>query len=218
MRLIKLYLSLLFIVTCCTQTAQANDTAESSKRLLVLGDSLTAGYGLTEEESFPKQLEIALQQAGHKIVVINAGVSGDTSAGGFARLEWSLAEAPHLVIIELGANDALRGLPPEITFANLDAILERLKSSGLHVVLTGMKAPRNYGDEYTAAFDQLYPRLASKHNVTFYPFFLEGVALDPELNQADGIHPNAAGVEIIVERMMPVLEPLLKAMGKAEKP
>lgn len=208
MRLLKIYLFLIFAVTCTVQTAQGNNTAESTKRLLILGDSLTAGYGLAAVESFPAQLEMALKQAGHKVTVVNAGVSGDTSAGGLARLEWALADDPHMVIVELGGNDALRGLSPKVTFNNLDSILERLKASGVQVVLAGMKAPRNLGDDYASEFDQIYPQLASKHNVIFYPFFLEGVALDSALNQVDGIHPNTAGVGVIVEKMVPVLEPL----------
>lgn len=209
MRLITFYGVLLLALTCSVQPSWANNTAESLKRLLVLGDSLTAGYGLSAEEAFPAQLEKALRRAGHKITVINAGVSGDTSAGGLARLEWALADAPDFVLIELGGNDALRGLPPAETSANLDAILERLSSAGIPVILAGMQAPRNLGEQYTAEFDQLYPRLARKYKVRFYPFFLEGVALDPALNQHDGIHPNAAGVGVIVDRMLPVLEALL---------
>ncbi len=209
MHLIKFYLILLFTVPWCAQPSLANDTAESAIRLLVLGDSLTAGYGLAEEEAFPVQLEKALQQAGHKVIVINAGVSGDTTAGGLARLEWALADAPQLVVVELGGNDALRGLPPAETFDNLDAILERLSAAGVQIILAGMQAPRNLGEHYTTAFDQIYPRLAKKHNVTFYPFFLDGVAFEPALNQSDGIHPNALGVGIIVDRMMPVLESVL---------
>lgn len=211
MHLIKFYLILLFAVTWCVQPSLANNTADSAIRLLVLGDSLTAGYGLAEEEAFPVQLEKALQQAGHKVIVINAGVSGDTTAGGLARLEWALADAPQLVVVELGGNDALRGLPPAETFANLDAILERLSAAGVQIILAGMQAPRNLGEHYTTAFDQIYPRLAKKYNVTFYPFFLDGVAFEPALNQSDGIHPNALGVGIIVDRMMPVLERVLRS-------
>ena len=206
MRLIMICLILLASVTFGTQSTLANNTVEHVKRLLILGDSLTAGYGLAASEAFPVQLEKNLQQRGYNVTVVNAGVSGDTSAGGLARLEWALADAPQIVIVELGGNDALRGLPPEVTFDNLDAILERLKVAGVRVILTGMRAPRNLGEDYTAAFDQIYPQLASKHNVSFYPFFLDGVALDQVLNQADGIHPNAAGVGVIVERILPVVE------------
>ena len=209
MRLLKIYLFLIFAILFTVQTALANNTVESTKRLLILGDSLTAGYGLSDEDSFPAQLEKAMKQAGHRVRVVNAGVSGDTSAGGLARLEWALADAPHIVIVELGGNDALRGLSPKVTFNNLDSILKRLKIFGAQVILAGMKAPRNLGNDYASEFDQVYPQLARKHNVIFYPFFLDGVALDLKLNQADGIHPNATGVGVIVERMMPVLEPLL---------
>jgi acyl-CoA thioesterase-1 len=209
---IKIHLALLLAFTCCVQYSFANNTAESTKRLLILGDSLTAGYGLAAEEAFPAQLEEALLQSGRNVSVINAGVSGDTSAGGLARLDWALQDDPQMVIVALGGNDALRGLPPEETFANLDAILERLKVAGIHVILIGMKAPRNLGESYTTAFDQLYPRLAQKHNVGFYPFFLDGVALDPALNQNDGIHPNARGIALIVERILPLVESALMAM------
>jgi acyl-CoA thioesterase-1 len=214
MRLIKICLLLLLAATCSVQPLLANSTAEPMKRLLVLGDSLTAGYGLAAGETFPEQLERALQQAGHNVTVINAGVSGDTTAGGLARLDWALRDDPQLVIVELGGNDALRGLPPEETFDNLDAILERLDTSGISIILTGMQAPRNLGVDYTTDFDQIYPRLASKYKVSFYPFFLDGVALDPALNQADGIHPNSAGVAVIVDRMLPVLESALETVNK----
>jgi acyl-CoA thioesterase-1 len=212
MYFIKIHLALLLAFTCCVQYSFANNTAESTKRLLILGDSLTAGYGLAAEEAFPAQLEEALLQSGRNVSVINAGVSGDTSAGGLARLDWALQDDPQMVIVALGGNDALRGLPPEETFANLDAILERLKVAGIHVILIGMKAPRNLGESYTTAFDQLYPRLAQKHNVGVYPFFLDGVALDPALNQNDGIHPNARGIALIVERILPLVESALMAM------
>ena len=184
------------------------------KRLLVLGDSLTSGYGLAAKYAFPVQLEKVLQQAGHKVTVINAGVSGDTTAGGLARLGWALADDPHLVIVELGGNDALRGLPPEETFANLDAILGQLREAGVPVLLAGMRAPRNLGEHYTTAFDQIYPELARQHAICFYPFFLDGVALVPALNQADGIHPNASGVAVIVERILPVVDSVLRSIPK----
>lgn len=209
MSLFKMSLALLLIVSCVAQPSLANNTADSVKRLLVLGDSLTAGYGLSNEEAFPAQLQQALQRAGHKVVVINAGVSGDTTAGGLARLEWSLADAPQLVLVELGGNDALRGVPPEETLANLDAILERLGEARVSVLLAGMRAPRNMGRPYTSSFDEIYPILAKKHKVALYPFFLDGVALDPALNQADGIHPNATGVAMIVERILPYVESAL---------
>jgi acyl-CoA thioesterase-1 len=179
-------------------------------RIAVLGDSLTAGYGLAAEEAFPVQLETALRQRGYQVVVRNAGVSGDTSAGGLARLDWTLAEHPQLVIVELGANDALRGLDPAATRENIDAILSRLKETGAQPLLTGMRAPRNLGRDYYTKFDQLYPELAREHAIPFYPFFLEGVAGQPQLNQIDGIHPTAAGIAVIVENILPLVFESLK--------
>ncbi len=179
--------------------------------MLALGDSLTAGYGLAAEEAFPARLQMALRKQGLRVRVINAGVSGDTSAGGRARLDWSLADNPSAAIVELGANDALRGLDPDATRANLDAIISKLRKRGIAVLLAGMLAPPNLGPEYEARFNAIYPALATKHGVLFYPFFLDGVAARPELNQADGMHPTAAGVDIIVERMLPLVGELVTA-------
>jgi len=178
-------------------------------RIVVLGDSLSAGYGLPAAEAFPAQLEQALRQSGQAVRVINAGVSGDTTAGGLARLDWALAERPQLVIVQLGANDALRGLDPEQARANLDAILTRLKREETQILLAGMRAPRNLGPAYYTKFDRIYSDLAKKHQVALDPFFLEGVALRPELNQADGLHPNAQGVAIVVRRLLPQVRELL---------
>lgn len=175
-------------------------------RIAVLGDSLAAGYGLPVEEAFPVQLEEALRAAGYDCEIINAGVSGDTSAGGLARLEWTLAEQPSHLIIELGANDGLRALPPAGMEANLDAILTRLGEAGVPALLTGMLPPPNLGRDYGEEFSAVFEELARRHDVPLYPFFLEGVAAEPELNQPDGIHPNRAGVEIIVERILPTVE------------
>lgn len=179
----------------------AADAAEV--RILALGDSLTAGYGLPRADSFPTRLEAALRAEGLAVTVVNAGVSGDTSAGGLARLGWALSEPFDAAIVELGANDGLRGLEPATTEANLDALLARLKAKGLRVLFCGMKAPPNLGAEYGAAFDSLFPRLAARHDVLFYPFFLDGVAAVAHLNQEDGIHPNAEGVGVVVERLLP---------------
>lgn len=174
--------------------------------ILAFGDSLTAGFGLPEDKGFPAQLEAALKQAGHAGVrVINGGVSGDTSAGGLARLDWLMGDGPNLVILELGANDGLRGLDPAATRANLDALIVRIRDSGAHVLLTGMKAPPNLGEEYGAAFESLYRELAEEHGAAFYPFFLEGVAGNPALNQEDGIHPTAEGIAVIVKNILPVV-------------
>ena len=174
-------------------------------RITVLGDSLVAGYGLDAADAFPAQLERALRDRGCRVTVTNAGVSGDTTAGGRARLDWVLADAPQLVIVELGANDALRGLPPEAAAANLDAILARLRARGVAALLAGMRAPRNLGAEYYTKFDPLYPRLAARFQVPLYPFFLEGVTGVAELNQDDGLHPTGAGVAEIVRRILPLV-------------
>lgn len=179
-------------------------------RILVLGDSLAAGYGLAASESFPAKLEAALKAKGVAAHVVNGGVSGDTTAGGLARLAWMLADpAPQAVIVELGANDGLRGLDPNATRANLDAILARLAERKIPVLLAGMRAPPNLGIEYGAAFESVFSEIAKKHDAIFYPFFLDGVAAVPELNQGDRIHPNARGVEVIVARIMPSVEALL---------
>ncbi len=183
--------------------------------ITVLGDSLTSGYGLPQNQAFPTRLEAALKAKGHDVKVVNAGVSGDTSAGGLSRLDWSLAEKPDLVIVELGANDALRGIDPKSTEANLDAILAKVKQSGARILLAGMLAPPNYGRDYDEAFKAIYPRLAAKYDVPLYPFFLDGVAAEPKLNQADGMHPNAEGVEVVVERILPYVEKALAAPGKS---
>ena len=178
-------------------------------RILVLGDSIAAGYGLAADEAFPARLESHLRRAGREVRVIDAGVSGDTTAGGFARLDWALADRPHIVIVELGGNDGLRGIAPQATRANLDAILARLKARGPRVLLTGMLAPPNLGAEYGRAFNAIYPELAAKHGVALYPFVLDGVAAQPDLNQRDGIHPNARGVAVMVDRIAPYVVRLL---------
>lgn len=175
--------------------------AADSYKVLILGDSLTAGYGLAQSDAFPNQLETALRAQGHDITIVNGGVSGDTSAGGRARLDWLLDDHTDAVLIELGANDGLRGLDPQETRKNLDWILSRLKERGLKVLLSGMKAPPNLGADYGRAFNGLYGDLAAQHKVAFDPFYLEGVAANPVLNQSDGIHPNAKGVAIIVKRI-----------------
>lgn len=182
---------------------------QSPFRLMVLGDSLAAGYGLPKEEAFPARLQAALRSAGLVVEVIDAGVSGDTSAGGLARLDWALASKPDAVIVELGGNDGLRGLDPKVTFANLDAILARLAARGTKALLTGMLAPPNLGRDYGGEFNAVFPRLAEKHGVPLYPFFLDGVAADPALNQRDGIHPNAKGVAVVVERILPHVKQLI---------
>ncbi len=190
---------------------QATPAAAQPLKLLTFGDSLIHGYGLPAGETFPSQLQAALRAEGRDITVINGGNSGDTTAAGRARLDWALSDDPDLVLVTLGGNDMLRGLEPAETYRNLDAILTRLKSEGLPVLLTGMVASRNLGAEYAAEFDAVFPRLAEEHDVAFYPFFLDGVAMRPDLNQPDGLHPNGAGVAVIVEAILPALRPLIEA-------
>ena len=179
------------------------ETGAGDLRILMLGDSLTAGYGLASRDALPSRLEAALRERGLDARVIDAGVSGDTTAGGLARLEWALADRPHAVIVALGANDALRAIDPEVARSNLDRLLASLSERGLPVLLAGMLAPRNLGSEYAAHFDAIYPDLAERHDALLYPFLLDGVATVAALNQSDGLHPNAAGVEVIVQRMLP---------------
>lgn len=172
-------------------------------RLLAFGDSLTAGYSLPPDASFPAQLEKALRAKGLDVTVINAGVSGDTTAAALSRLDWALADRPTHAIVELGANDMLRGLPPEQARANLDAILGKLKQVGIPVLLAGMQAAPNLGADYGRRFNSIYPDLSAKYGLPLYPFFLDGVAADAKLNLGDGMHPNREGVGVIVQRMLP---------------
>ncbi len=183
--------------------------AEKPLSIHILGDSLTAGHGVRAGDSFPSQLQAALGRRGFAVRVLNGGVSGDTTAGGRARLGWALKDKPDAVIVELGGNDALRGIDPDSTHRNLDAILGRLGRAGIPALLAGWKSPRNLGPAYVQAFDAVFPDLARKHGVLFYPFILEGVALRPELNQPDGIHPNERGVAKMVEGIMPLVEKLI---------
>lgn len=187
--------------------------AQPAPKVLALGDSLTAGYGLPPEQAFPVRLEARLRADGVPVSIINAGVSGDTTAGGKARLNWALAEKPDYAIVALGANDALRGLSPVQAQANLDAILSELKKRNIPVLLLGMLAPPNFGPDYRQQFNAIYPALAEKHGVPLYPFFLDGVAMQRELNQADGIHPNQKGVEILVEKIAPAVKTLVAGKG-----
>jgi acyl-CoA thioesterase-1 len=179
-------------------------------RIAVFGDSLSAGFQLKATESFPAQLERGLKARGHAVEVIDASVSGDTTASGLERLRWSLPERVDAVILELGANDALRGLDPGRARANLDKMISTIKAGGAEVLLAGMVAPRNLGEDYRKAFDPIYGDLARKHGVLLYPFFLDGVALDARLNLADGIHPNGQGVAEITRRILPTVEQLIE--------
>lgn len=179
-------------------------------RLVAFGDSLSAGYQLGAGDAFPAVLEAALKARGHDVTVENAGVSGDTATAGRDRLDWSIAEGTDAVILELGANDALRGINPGITEAALDEIIAKLKARGIAVLIAGMYAPRNNGEAFTTAFDAIYPRLAARHGVPLYPFFLEGIQGQAALNLGDGMHPNPKGVRVIVERILPAVEALIK--------
>ncbi len=177
--------------------------------ILALGDSLTAGLGLDAGKSFPDKLQDALKAKGHDVTIINGGVSGDTAAQGAARLDWALTDNVKAVIIELGANDALRGLEPAQTEASLRQILDMLKQKKLPVLILGMRAPPNLGADYQAKFDGIYAKLAAEYGAALYPFYLDGVAANPDLNQADGIHPNEKGLAIIVPKILPYAEALV---------
>ena len=178
-------------------------------RVVVLGDSLSAGLGLSAPDAFPAKLQKALKDKGVDVEITNAGVSGDTASGGRDRLDWSVPQGTEAVIVELGANDALRGTDPAITRSALSDIVSRLKARGVAVLLLGMLAPPNYGSDYAARFNTIYPDLSKSFGVPLYPFFLDGVAADPKLNQADGIHPTAEGVDIIVKKILPTVEAFL---------
>lgn len=192
--------------------------AAKPARILAIGTSLTQGYNLPPGTDFTAVLQAQLRAKGYDVLVVNAGVSGDTSAGGLARLDWTLTQPFDGAIVELGSNDALRGLDIAQTRNNLDAILAGFKKRGIVVLLTGMKAPRNLGSEYASEFDALYPALAKKHSVLFYPFFLEGVAANLKLNQSDGIHPNEQGTQIIVRGMLPYVQKLLEQIKAKPQP
>jgi len=202
-----------------TAAASAQTLAAAAARpvrLVVLGDSLSAGLGLSASDAFPARLQKALKDRGIGIDVTNAGVSGDTASGGRDRLDWSVPDGTQAVILELGANDALRGTDPAVTKSALSDILTRLKARGVAVLLCGMLAPPNYGKDYAERFNAIYPELSKSFGVPLYPFFLDGVAADAKLNQADGIHPTPAGVDIIVKNIMPTVEAFLGTIKATE--
>jgi acyl-CoA thioesterase-1 len=202
------------LMTAGTALAQGS-TATMAKpvKMVVLGDSLSAGYGLPGAAAFPVRLQKALDTKGIKVDMINAGVSGDTSSGGRERLDWSVPAGTEAVILELGANDALRGTDPAVTRAALSDIITKLKARGIKVLLCGMVAPPNYGSDYAARFNAIYPDLAKSFGVTLYPFFLDGVAADAKLNQSDGMHPTAEGVDVVVKNILPTVEAFLGALS-----
>lgn len=200
-----LSVALIAAVVTISASPSTNAAEPSSCKISVLGDSLTAAYGIAIEDGFPAQLEQALNDAGYACDVLDSGVSGDTTAGGLARLDWMLADQPSHVIVELGANDGLRALPTDQMQENLDAIIRSLKDKNLPILLAGMLAPPNLGKNYGEAFAQVFRDLAELHDIPLYPFFLEGVAGEPSLNQPDQLHPLPEGVAVIVERMMPFI-------------
>lgn len=200
----------LFALLLAVTILSSLPAAARTLRIVAFGDSLSAGYGLARNDAFPAKLEAALKAKGYDVTVINAGVSGDTSSAGLVRLDWSIPKDADAVIVELGANDMLRGMPPAAVEQNLDLILAELKRRQIRVLVVGMKAAPNLGADYARAFDSLYPRLARTYGDRFYPFFLDGVAGKPALIQADGKHPNAQGVDIIVGRMLPAVRAALR--------
>ncbi len=193
-----------------TPAQASSSTPDTRPRIVAFGDSLTAGLGVPAEESYPAQLQRRLDALGYAYRVINAGVSGDTTAGGLRRVSWILNNKPALVILELGANDGLRGLSVDQTTHNLREIIQRLREAGVSIVLAGMKLPPNYGHDYIARFEAIYPSLAKEYRLPLIPFFLEGVGGSPSLNQADGIHPTQKGYELVVEQVLKTVSPLLK--------
>ncbi|WP_275198611.1 arylesterase [Bradyrhizobium sp. CSA207] len=209
---------LMFALMTAANAASAQTQAAAKPiKLVVLGDSLSAGLGLAGQEAFPAKLKKALQDKNIAVDMINAGVSGDTTSGGRDRLDWSVPEGTEGVIVELGANDALRGIDPDLTRAALTDIVTRLQARKVAVMLCGMLAPPNYGADYAARFNSIYPDLAKKFDVPLYPFFLDGVAADAKLNQADGIHPTSAGVDIIVGNIMPTVEAFLRNISEQRR-
>lgn len=213
---IRTIATLLTVVAVLGLAKTSQPKADAAYRIVVIGDSLSAGYGLPGADAFPAKLEVALKNRGHEVRVENAGVSGDTTAGGRARLAWAIGNDPDAVIVELGANDALRGLDPAKAYDNLSAMLDTLAQKYIPVLLAGMQSPPNMGEDYARDFNAIFPRLAETHDVILYPFFLEGVAGNPALNQDDGIHPTADGVDVIVRNIMPAVEELLKRAGTAK--
>ena len=198
-------------------TIALSSTARAETISLVgFGDSLMAGYQLPPQDAFPARLEKALKEKGLDVTIANAGVSGDTSSGGLARIDWSVPDGTKGVILELGANDALRGIPPEATRKNIEAMITRLKDRGIAVLLAGMMAPPNMGADYAARFNPIFPELAEKYGLELYPFFLDGVVTEAKLKLEDGIHPNGDGVGVMVEKTLPVVERFLATLNKTE--
>lgn len=209
--LVLIVFALAIVSWYLTPARASSSTPDTRPRIVAFGDSLTAGLGVPAEESYPAQLQRSLDALGYSYRVVNAGVSGDTTAGGLRRVPWILTNKPDVVILELGANDGLRGLSVDQTRHNLREIIQRLQEAGVEIVLAGMKLPPNYGQDYLARFEGIYPLLAKEYRLQLIPFFLEGVGGSPSLNQADGIHPTAKGYALVVEQVLKILGPLLKS-------
>jgi acyl-CoA thioesterase-1 len=207
--------ALLFNAVLMLASNQPGAEAATPVKLVAFGDSLTAGYLLPPDQSFPAQLDAALAAKGYTVEVTNAGVSGDTTAAGLERFDWAVPPGTDAVILELGANDALRGQSPADAKANLEQLISKLKARNIAVLLAGMRAPKNWGEAYASEFDGMYAEIAAKHDLILYPFFLDGVALDPSLNLDDGLHPNGKGVAEIVKRILPKVEDLLRRVNVA---
>jgi acyl-CoA thioesterase I len=206
----------LAVLVACGLSGKGPQVAKAGTpplKIIAFGDSLTAGAGLRAGEAFPAVLEEVLRKEGYNVTIVNAGVSGETAPGGLTRLEWTIGDGASGAILELGANDMLRGMNPEVTKAALDEILARFSARGIKVLIAGMKATPSHGPDYKTRFDAIYPELARKYDVPLYPFFLDGVAGVPELNQKDGLHPSSAGVARIVKGIMPMVRTMLNQMG-----
>jgi acyl-CoA thioesterase-1 len=199
------FFSKLLLIAATISIVSVSQANENIKKILIFGDSLTAGYGLEQEDAFPAKLERSLKLMGKSVKIIPSSVSGDTSSGGNNRILWALSDKPDVVILELGANDGLRGIEPKVTYYNLYSIMEKLRRNNIKVLIAGMLAPPNLGKEYGKEFNRIYTRLSNEFNSQLYPFFLDGVVNKPHLNQPDGIHPNEAGVEEIIKRMLPMV-------------
>jgi len=208
-RLVQRFIASAVVVWTLVAVAPSSRAENRPLKIVVLGDSLTAGFQLPAAAAFPARLERALTAKGFAVSIANAGVSGDTASGGLSRVAWSVPPGTDAVILELGANDMLRGIDPKVTRASLESIIRTLKSRSVEVLLAGMRAAPNMGPEYRRAFDAIYPDLASSYGLVFYPFFLDGIVTDPKFNLGDGIHPNQAGVDVIVARILPKTEELI---------
>lgn len=206
-----------FLVICCALAPALAHAHAKTVQLVGLGDSLMAGYQLPPTDSYTAQLEAALKAKGLDVAITNAGVSGDTSAGGLARADWSVPEGTYGVILELGANDALRGISPDETEKNLDAIISGFQKRNIPILLIGIMSPPNMGDDYAKRFNPIYQRLAEKHGLPLYPFFLDGVVLDEALQLEDRMHPNTKGIAVMVDKSMPTVEAFIKAIGEQKK-